>query len=122
MTDPFDSEDFIEDDCHVHFNLPLFCKIFFYCFMYYILMGPPFSLIVLRIEGRNFAVNLGFWGCNKEHLKQYIHFLCMVGSVFPYYFYQKELRLNTIEIIMAMLVTFIKTFNKAFNIATSTVS
>lgn len=65
INDPFNDEDIWLDDCYVKFNYRIFIKMFFYHFMNFFVIGPLILPIIIIIEGKTFAINMGFYGLNR---------------------------------------------------------
>eukprot|EP00347_Sterkiella_histriomuscorum_P016723 403352098 len=121
-SDPFNKEEFIQEDSHVLFNVSQFVKTLVYHVMFFILLGPLLTLPILyKIESPSFIYNMGFFGLNK--ITKYTIQQCLACFILTISLmvYQDELiYCNSVELVMASLAMTINVVIIALRYATTT--
>ena len=122
MNDPFNNEDFVVADCYVDFQFTKFIRFFAYHFLFFFTLGPFISPIFMKIENKNFIINMGFWKINAGTIFQAMHWIFLVTAIMLQFLYNDNNDLNSTELVMAVTATFLRCVTIAIRYATTTTS
>eukprot|EP00347_Sterkiella_histriomuscorum_P006477 403352620 len=117
--DPFNQDEFIEEDSYSKFNFQIFTKMFLYHFGFFFIFGPPLIIFFLLFEGKTFTQNMGFYGLTRIHFKQFIHTFSFLTAIMLYNLYNDQLELGVVELFMSTITTFIFCLMVALRYATA---
>eukprot|EP00347_Sterkiella_histriomuscorum_P008709 403344051 len=118
--DPFNEETIIPADTYVDFDKIRFFKMLLYHIAYFEI-GPFISVpIIYAIEGKNFVINMGFWGVSFLHFQNFLQVFFMEQLNFIFIFQAfSNVEVNFIEFFSAQLITIIRILMIALRYATT---